>query len=70
MAYFRTCPKCGDNLDPGETCECMKKKAPYRYIVPRVIIKGYRFETQIDGTIKIYAGDRECSRKFLENCNT
>ena len=48
----------------------MKKKAPYRYIVPRVIIKGYRFETQIDGTIKIYAGDRECSRKFLENCNT
>ena len=22
MAYFRTCPYCEANLDPGEVCEC------------------------------------------------
>ena len=22
MAQYRTCPYCGDNLDPGERCEC------------------------------------------------
>lgn len=22
MAYFRTCPLCGSNLDPGEICDC------------------------------------------------
>ena len=20
--YYHTCPKCGSNLDPGETCDC------------------------------------------------
>ena len=24
MAYYRTCPYCGSNLDPGEECECRK----------------------------------------------
>ena len=22
MSYYRTCPKCGAALDPGEKCEC------------------------------------------------
>lgn len=22
MSYYRTCPHCGANLDPGEVCEC------------------------------------------------
>lgn len=22
MAFFRTCPRCGANLDPGEQCDC------------------------------------------------
>ena len=25
MAYFRTCPHCGSNLDPGEICDCQNK---------------------------------------------
>lgn len=25
MAYFRTCPYCGANLDPGEICTCRQK---------------------------------------------
>lgn len=26
MAYFRVCPNCGDNLDPGERCDCEREK--------------------------------------------
>jgi len=22
MSYFKTCPHCGANLDPGEVCDC------------------------------------------------
>ena len=22
MPYYRTCPHCGANLDPGESCDC------------------------------------------------
>ncbi len=22
MAFYRTCPRCGANLDPGEQCDC------------------------------------------------
>ena len=22
MSYYRTCPDCGANLDPGERCDC------------------------------------------------
>lgn len=24
--YYHTCPKCGNNLDPGEKCDCEKEK--------------------------------------------
>ena len=23
--YYRTCPQCGNNLDPNEICECVIK---------------------------------------------
>lgn len=26
--YFRICPYCNANLDPGEQCDCMKKSRP------------------------------------------
>lgn len=26
--YYRTCPKCGAHLDPGEVCDCTKKERP------------------------------------------
>lgn len=26
MAYYRICPKCGCNLDPGERCDCEDEK--------------------------------------------
>lgn len=27
MSYFRICPNCGANLDPGEVCDCRDGKA-------------------------------------------
>lgn len=38
MAYYRTCPYCGSNNDPGEACDCreMKKEvAPLHRERPR-----------------------------------
>ncbi len=26
MAFYITCPLCGANLDPGESCDCQEKK--------------------------------------------
>lgn len=26
MAYYRVCPRCGCNLDPGERCDCEDEK--------------------------------------------
>lgn len=26
MAYYKTCPNCGANLDPCERCDCMDNK--------------------------------------------
>lgn len=28
MAMYRTCPRCGASLDPGEKCDCTKKELP------------------------------------------
>lgn len=26
MAFYNTCPICGANLDPGESCDCQEEK--------------------------------------------
>lgn len=26
MPYYRVCPNCGSNLDPGERCDCKDQK--------------------------------------------
>lgn len=28
MSYYRTCPHCGANLDPGEICDCIASLSP------------------------------------------
>ncbi len=30
MAYYRICPDCGCNLDPGEKCDCQEEKQKQR----------------------------------------
>lgn len=27
MSYYKTCPRCGAHLDPGETCDCLDIEA-------------------------------------------
>lgn len=36
MSYFRTCPHCGANNDPGEPCDCQKEKKP---VIVKIIKK-------------------------------
>lgn len=31
MAMYRTCPLCGNNLDPGERCDCQEQKENERH---------------------------------------
>lgn len=31
MAYYNTCPFCGANLDPGESCDCLREKERRRH---------------------------------------
>lgn len=26
MSFYKTCPHCGANLDPGESCDCQAKE--------------------------------------------
>lgn len=35
MAYYRVCPNCGSNLDPGEKCDCQTEKPRYEPIIKR-----------------------------------
>ena len=28
MSFYRVCPSCGANLDPGEACDCQDKAKP------------------------------------------
>jgi len=32
MSYYRKCPECGANLDPGETCDCIFKKPSSQHV--------------------------------------
>ena len=32
MEYYRTCPICGANLDPGEKCDCQEPDALEIYL--------------------------------------
>lgn len=34
MPFYHECPDCGLNLDPGESCECAKEKAPSGTAIP------------------------------------
>ena len=27
MSYFKTCPRCGAHLDPGDVCDCKERTA-------------------------------------------
>ncbi len=31
MSYYRVCPYCGANLDPGERCDCRRSRMKTAY---------------------------------------
>ncbi len=37
MGYYRECPDCGSNLDPGEKCECIKERTLFAYQMSKVL---------------------------------
>lgn len=51
---YKTCPYCGDNLDPEEKCECGGKK-PYIRQSKRIYKRpqGFVFITRLDGSIEL-----------------
>lgn len=32
--FYDTCPDCGANLDPGETCDCKQQRVPIESVTP------------------------------------
>jgi len=38
VAYFNKCSNCGANLDPGETCDCIRDKRIKEYSTPISLI--------------------------------
>lgn len=32
--FYDTCPDCGANLDPGETCDCRQQRIPIESVTP------------------------------------
>ncbi len=37
MAFYRVCPSCGANLDPGEKCDCEKVRKEKREKLEKII---------------------------------
>lgn len=46
MTYYRTCPKCGAALDPGEKCDCTRGTRSQR--------KGADGERELAGILRTY----------------
>ena len=62
MAYFKTCEYCGDNLDPGERCDCNKreplkptkvKRAQYKYITRQYDLSKVTFQIKYTGEVVV-----------------
>lgn len=60
MAYYRICPRCGSNLDPGEICEdCqmeqlqMEKNMRFMAPDPKTGQMTFRFEGRRDDEKKV-----------------
>ena len=39
VAYYNQCKNCGANLDPGETCDCVREKRVKEYSTPISLIE-------------------------------
>lgn len=63
MAYYRVCPDCGCNLDPGESCDCRNEKSRRQEATKKMLKENpstgqyeFRFEGQAYGHIPGFTG--------------
>ena len=54
--FYRVCPCCGSNLDPGERCECRKTAKKKEEFLTSL------FESSEDGQIRMKVEDFEYAR--------
>lgn len=56
--YFRTCEHCGAHLDPGESCDCVRrsKRKSSSYMA--------LFESDHDGQMKMKVEERNENNKY------
>ncbi len=62
MAYYRTCPYCGSNNDPGEACDC---RAETKRVRPGATGNGLRqmdTRTQFTSRVEPRQEQRRCDR--------
>lgn len=45
MALYYTCPNCGSNLDPGETCDCQRVESKQKRLTPQERVKAAVYAT-------------------------
>ena len=65
MAYYRTCPLCSANLDPGEKCDCLSESqtdttshiVQDRHIKPTIRYRPRKEERKIYGQCKQLSTD-------------
>lgn len=65
MPYYKTCPHCGDNLDPGERCLCRKLEAAHNHTdrdAGRSFKKGKDYENRTNSS-RVGNRNREAGRK-------
>lgn len=60
MAYYRVCPGCNSNLDPGEKCSCMENKARQQDYLARHmrVAKSGQLAFVFDGAKAVRKGER------------
>lgn len=63
MAYYRTCPYCGANLDPGERCDCMEKESAAAHAAN--MDNGKRTIQHIKSTSILHGGERKCKHEYF-----
>lgn len=55
MAFYNTCPLCGANLDPNESCDCQDEKEQDKQNIQKMLMIGKGgqirmcFSQEVDG---------------------
>lgn len=62
MAYYRTCPYCGSNNDPGEACDCRAETKKESAPAQRERTQAMDTRTQFTSRVEPRQEQRRCDR--------